>query len=198
MGENRCGGDRDWEYHDDETDYVTRGEKAPRPGERREGGGRCAGNEDGVVHTGGAEWMSVVEPVVELADACDEARGERESAGSARVGGHRVMDGDDSALLSTPYTRLVIMSLLNLLAATQPAIPLPATAVRVLDAPPAFYSSLIVRAFTPSLHRRSHPPGHHPSRQTSHLSLLPLHRPVRAPPGPCSPITPSRPLTRAS
>lgn len=37
------------------------------------------------------------------------------------------------------------MSLLNLLAATQPAIPLPASAIRVLDSPAAFYSNLVVR-----------------------------------------------------
>ncbi|KAG8217778.1 hypothetical protein J3R82DRAFT_5939 [Butyriboletus roseoflavus] len=35
------------------------------------------------------------------------------------------------------------MSLLNLLSATQPAIPLNATAIRVLDSPPAFYSNLL-------------------------------------------------------
>ena len=177
-------------YHDDEPDYVGGGEEAPGPGE--EGGvGRCAGDEDGVVAAGGER--GAVEPVIEPADGCDEARGKR----AGRVGGqsgHRVRP----CPLSSHIPCLVSMSLLRLLSAAQPAVPLQASAVRVLDSPPAFHASLLVRA--PS---RSPPPPLTPARTSSvapnDASFSPrstLARPSTS--WSVFPLSSSRPLTRAS
>lgn len=80
------------------------------------------------------------------------------------------------------------MSLVHLLAAAQPALPINPATVRVLDSPPRFHATLIV-CLRSHPHSHSSRTGHHPPRKTTHLSVLPLPRPVRAPPGPCAPAS---------
>ncbi|KAF8447655.1 hypothetical protein L210DRAFT_849732 [Boletus edulis BED1] len=102
------------------------------------------------------------------------------------------------------------MSLLSLLAATQPAIPLPASAIRVLNSPSSFHSTLIDivrrakrRVFLSSLYLGASEHDLVPSLDTAlrqndrlHLHLtLDYNRSTR--PGPDSPVLALLPLLRA-
>jgi len=99
--------------------------------------------------------------------------------------GDPVMDVEHTHAALLSHRR---MSLVHLLAAAQPAIPIRPAAVRVLSSPPQFHATLIVRLRSRRLSRSSSP-GHRPSRKTAHLPLVPLPRPVRAPAGPCPPVS---------